>query len=102
MKERYIVAYTLLGSVLVFLLIFLLTRNIEMPKNQAMPWQSYINKQGKTVIFELTMEHSKLIDAARQFGVEIEASLFEQENTEPELEVYFQVLRSVVLVLILL
>ncbi|MGY8895241.1 MAG: hypothetical protein ACKVIC_00850 [Gammaproteobacteria bacterium] len=89
MKERYIVAYTLLGSVLVFLLIFLLTRNIEMPKNQAMPWQSYINKQGKTVIFELTMEHSKLIDAARQFGVEIEASLFEQENTEPELEVYF-------------
>jgi hypothetical protein len=48
------------------------------------------------------MEHSELIDAARQFGVEIEASLFEQENTEPELEVYFQVLRSVVLVLILL
>ncbi|MDB3893824.1 hypothetical protein N9345_06580 [Candidatus Thioglobus sp.] len=89
MKERYIVAYILLGSILVFLLIFLLTRNIEMPKNQAMPWQSYINKQGKTVVFELTMEHSELIDAARYFGIEIEASLFEQENIEPELEVYF-------------
>ena len=89
MKERYIVVYTLLGSLLAFLLIFLLTRDIQMPENQAMPWQSYVNEQGQTVVFQLTMEHSELIDAARQFGVEIEASLFEQDDTEPELEVYF-------------
>ncbi|WPE18505.1 hypothetical protein [Candidatus Thioglobus autotrophicus] len=89
MKERHIVGYTLLGSILAFLLIFLLTRDVEMPKNQAMPWQSYLNEQGQTVVFELTMGRSQLIDAARQFGVEIEASLFEREHIEPELEVYF-------------
>lgn len=89
MKERHIVGYTLLGSILAFLLIFLLTRDVEMPKNQAMPWQSYLNGQGQTVVFELTMGRSQLIDAARQFGVEIEASLFEREQIEPELEVYF-------------
>ncbi|ALE52900.1 hypothetical protein SP60_06615 [Candidatus Thioglobus autotrophicus] len=89
MKERHIVGYTLLGSILAFLLIFLLTRDVEMPENQAMPWQSYLNEQGQTVVFELTMGRSQLIDAARQFGVEIEASLFEREHIEPELEVYF-------------
>ena len=36
MKERYIVAYTLLESILIFLLIFLLMRNIEMLVNQSM------------------------------------------------------------------
>ncbi len=89
MKERHIVGYTLLGSILAFLLIFLLTRDVEMPENQAMPWQSYLNEQGQTVVFELTMGRSQLIDAARQFGVEIEASLFEREQIKPELEVYF-------------
>lgn len=89
MKERVIVAYTLLGSVLAFVLIFLLTRDVDMPKNQAMPWQSYVNEQNQTVVFDLTMQRSRLIDAARQFGTEIEASLFENENVEPELEVYF-------------
>jgi hypothetical protein len=89
MKERYIVAYTLLGAVLVFLAIFLFTRDVEMPKNKTMPWQSYINDKQQTVVFNLTMGESRLIDAARQFGTEIKASLFEDEKSSPELEVYF-------------
>ncbi|MCH9646490.1 MAG: hypothetical protein K0U08_07600 [Proteobacteria bacterium] len=89
MKERHIIGYTLLGAILAFLIIFLFTRDVEMPKNQAMPWQSYVNKNQQTVVFDLTMGQSRLIDAARQFGVEIEASLFEYKQTRPELEVYF-------------
>jgi hypothetical protein len=89
MKERYIVGYTLLGAVLVFLAIFLFTRDVDMPKNKAMPWQSYINDKQQTVVFNLTMDESRLIDAARQFGTEIKASLFEDEKSKPELEVYF-------------
>ena len=89
MKERVIVAYTLLGALLAFALIFLFTRDIEMPQNQAMPWQSYVNEQNQTVVFDLTMERSRLIDAARQFGTEVDAALFENENVTPELEVYF-------------
>ncbi len=89
MKESRIVVYTLLGAILAFLAIFLFTRDIEIPKNQAMPWQSYINSQQQTVVFSLTMGESRLIDAARQFGTEIKASLFEDEGVEPELEVYF-------------
>ncbi len=89
MKERVIVAYTLLGALLAFAFIFLFTRDIEMPQNQAMPWQSYVNEQNQTVVFDLTMERSRLIDAARQFGTEVDAALFENENVTPELEVYF-------------
>ncbi|MCH9745685.1 MAG: hypothetical protein K0U04_03025, partial [Proteobacteria bacterium] len=77
MRESRIIGYTLLGSILAFWLIFLLTRDAELPKNQAMPWQSYLNEKRQTVVFELTMEDSQLIDAARQFGTEVEASLFE-------------------------
>jgi hypothetical protein len=89
MKERHIIGYTLLGAVLVFLAIFLFTRDISIPKNQAMPWQSYVNDRQQTVVFNLTMGESRLIDAARHFGTEIKASLFESENSKPELEVYF-------------
>jgi hypothetical protein len=89
MKERYIVGYTLLAAFIAFAVMFLLTRDIQTPENQAMPWQSYINDQDQTVVFDLTMGQSKLLDAARLFGTEIEASLFENENVDPELEVYF-------------
>ena len=89
MKERYIVGYTLLAAFIAFAIMFLLTRDIQTPENQAMPWQSYINDQDQTVVFDLTMGQSKLLDAARLFGTEIEASLFENENVDPELEVYF-------------
>ncbi|MDC9726680.1 MAG: hypothetical protein PSN35_02450 [Candidatus Thioglobus sp.] len=89
MKERHIIGYTLLGAILAFLIIFLFTRDVEMPKNQAMPWQSYVNENQQTVVFDLTMGQSRLIDAARHFGTEIKASLFENEGVEPELEVYF-------------
>ncbi|SMN16924.1 hypothetical protein CRYPA_564 [uncultured Candidatus Thioglobus sp.] len=60
-----------------------------MPKNQAMPWQSYVDDEHKTVVFNLTMGESRFIDAASYFGTEIEASLFEDEASEPELEVFF-------------
>ncbi len=89
MKERHIVGYTLLAAFMAFAVMFLLTRDIQTPENQAMPWQSYINDQDHTVVFDLTMGQSKLLDAARLFGTEIEASLFENENVDPELEVYF-------------
>jgi hypothetical protein len=89
MKERHIIASTILGAVLVFLAIFLFTRDVEIPKNKSMPWQSHINDKQQTVVFNLTMGESRLIDAARQFGTEIKASLFEDENIKPELEVYF-------------
>ncbi len=89
MKERHIVGYTLLAAFIAFAIMFLLTRDIQTPENQAMPWQSYINDQDQTVVFDLTMGQSKLLDAARLFGTEIEASLFENENVDPELEVYF-------------
>ena len=89
MKERHIVGYTLLAALIAFAIMFLLTRDIETPENQAMPWQSYINDHDQTVVFDLIMGKSQLLDAARLFGVEMEASLFENENVDPELEVFF-------------
>lgn len=89
MKERYVIGSTLLSAVIGFGLIFLFTQGTLMPKNQAMPWDSYLNENRQTVVFDLTMGQSTLIDAARLFGTEIEASLFENEAADSALEVYF-------------
>jgi hypothetical protein len=89
MKERYVIGLTLLGTSVIFLAIFLFTINGKMPENQAMPWESQVNAQQKTEVFGLVVGVSKVIDAARIFGTEIEASLFEDKTGEKELEVFF-------------
>ena len=89
MKERKIVLIALLAVLIVFSVLYFSTRNMEMPKNQAMPWQSFVNEQGNTSVFNLTIGQSDLTDAMRLFGSEVEASLFENEGKEPELEVFF-------------
>lgn len=89
MKERHIVGIILVMAVVIFAVIFLFTRNISMPSNQAMPWQSYINDRGNTSVFNLEMNTSDLTDAMRLFGSEVEASLFESEGRNSELEVFF-------------
>ncbi|HCX13285.1 MAG TPA: hypothetical protein DHJ28_03305, partial [Gammaproteobacteria bacterium] len=68
---------------------YLSTRDIEIPENQAMPWQSYVNDQGKTVVFDLTMDESTLAESMRLFGTEVEASLFEDKDQKKTLEIFF-------------
>ncbi|BAF61779.1 hypothetical protein [Candidatus Vesicomyidisocius calyptogenae] len=89
MIESKIISITLLLAVVIFTLFYLLTRNIQIPQNQSMPWQSFINSQGNTVVFNLTMGHSSLIDAMHLFGSEAEIAMFGSESKEPELEVFF-------------
>ncbi|WP_235093669.1 hypothetical protein [Candidatus Ruthturnera calyptogenae] len=62
---------------------------MKIPRNQSMPWQSFINNQGDTVVFNLTMGSSNLTDAMHLFGSEVEVSLFESEGKMPELEAFF-------------
>jgi hypothetical protein len=54
-----------------------------------MPWQSYVNDQGKTVVFDLTMDESTLAESMRLFGTEVEASLFEDKDQKKTLEIFF-------------
>ena len=89
MKEGKLVLIILSIAVLIFTAFYLVTRDITLPDNQAMPWQSYVNDQGETVVFELTMGKSTLADAMRLFGTEVEASLFEEDNNKKDLEVFF-------------
>ena len=89
MKESKIITIVLIATGLVFSTFYLATRNITLPDNQAMPWQSYVNDQGETVVFNLTMERSTLMDAIRLFGSESEASLFESNDGRKDLEVFF-------------
>ncbi len=89
MKERHIVGIILAAAVAIFAVIYLFTRNMSMPSNQAMPWQSYVNDRGNTTVFNLEMNTSDLTDAMRLFGSEVEASLFESEGRDSELEVFF-------------
>ncbi len=89
MKERHIVGIILIMAVVIFAVIYLFTRNMSMPSNQAMPWQSYVNDRGNTTVFNLEMNTSDLTDAMRLFGSEVEASLFESEGRDSELEVFF-------------
>jgi len=55
MKEGKLVLIILSIAVLIFTAFYLVTRDITLPDNQAMPWQSYVNDQGETVVFDLTM-----------------------------------------------
>ena len=89
MKEGKLVLIILSIAVLIFTAFYLVTRDITLPDNQAMPWQSYVNDQGETVVFDLTMGKSTLTDAMRLFGTEVEASLFEEDNNKKDLEVFF-------------
>ncbi|HIC40631.1 MAG TPA: hypothetical protein EYO74_04425 [Piscirickettsiaceae bacterium] len=89
MKEGKLVLIILSIAVLIYTVFYLVSRDITLPDNQAMPWQSYVNDQGETVVFDLTMGKSTLTDAMRLFGTEVEASLFEEDNNKKDLEVFF-------------
>jgi len=89
MKESRIVLVILLLAFVIYGVFYLSTRDVEIPDNQAMPWQSYVNEQGKTVVFDLTMGESTLAESMRLFGSEVEASLFEDKDQKQTLEVFF-------------
>ncbi|MEO1917695.1 MAG: hypothetical protein ABGX53_04940 [Candidatus Thioglobus sp.] len=79
----------LLITFVIYSVFYLSTRDVEIPDNQAMPWQSYVNDQGKTVVFDLTMDESTLAESMRLFGTEVEASLFEDKDQKKTLEIFF-------------
>ncbi len=89
MKESKIVIIILLIAALIYAILYWVSRDMTMPNNQAMPWQSYVNDQGETVVFDLTMGKSTLSDAMRLFGSEVKASLFEDKDKKQNLEVFF-------------
>jgi hypothetical protein len=89
MKESRLILIILLTTSLIYSVFFLSTHDVEIPENQAMPWQSYLDDQGKTVVFNLTMDESTLTESMRLFGTEVEASLFENKDQKKTLEVYF-------------
>ncbi|HBN57677.1 MAG TPA: hypothetical protein DD382_00060 [Gammaproteobacteria bacterium] len=89
MKESRLVLIILLITFVIYSVFYLSTRDVEIPYNQAMPWQSYVNDQGKTVVFDLTMDESTLAESMRLFGTEVEASLFEDKDQKKTLEIFF-------------
>lgn len=89
MKESKIVASILLMTLVIYAAFYLTTRDVALPDNQSMPWQSYVNAQGETVVFDLTLGTSTLLDAMRILGTEVEASLFEDKDAKQTLEVFF-------------
>jgi hypothetical protein len=89
MKESRLVLIILLITFVIYSVFYLITRDVEIPDNQAMPWQSYVNDQGKTVVFDLTMDESTLAESMRLFGTEVEASLFEDRDQKQTLEIFF-------------
>lgn len=89
MKESRLILVILLITFVIYSVFYLSTRDVEIPDNQAMPWQSYVNDQGKTVVFDLTMDESTLAESMRLFGAEVEASLFEDKDQKQTLEIFF-------------
>lgn len=89
MKERYVIISILSLALTVFAGLFIFTLGSDIPKNQSMPWESHVNEHQQTVVFDLVMGSDRVIDAARIFGVEIQASLFEDVDGGKQLEAYF-------------
>ncbi len=89
MKESKIILIIFVIILMAYAVTNFFTEDVKAPKTQIMPWQSYIDNNGNTVAFNLTIGHSDLTDAMRLFGSEVEASLFENEDKKTDLEIYF-------------
>ena len=88
MKERYIFLLTLLVALVIFLGVYVTTRDLPVTQQQSLPWESLQNQKGQTVVFGLTMGETTLEEAMRVFGNEVEVSLFENTDKTFDVEVY--------------
>lgn len=93
MKESRIVLIILAVTFAAFAMISLINYQDDKAGDKTMPWQSYVDEQGATVAFGLTIGVSDLTDSMRRFGSEVEASLFEDEQKNTDLEVFFPKVR---------
>ncbi len=59
------------------------------PKEDVYPWQVVIQADGKSRVFGITLNQSRLLDATEVLGSNYELGLFETENQPLSLEAYF-------------
>jgi hypothetical protein len=73
------------------LLLFLSACNAErnQPRKDIYPWQISVQADGKTRIFGITLNESRLLDAASVLDRSYELGLFEAEDQPLSLEAYF-------------
>lgn len=76
-------------SVLLILLIAACNGERSEPKEDIYPWQVTVQADGKSRVFGITLQQSRLLDATEVLGSNYELGLFETENQPLSLEAYF-------------
>jgi hypothetical protein len=61
----------------------------EQPREDIYPWQVSVQADGKSRVFGITVNQSRLLDATEVLGGNYELGLFETENQPLSLEAYF-------------
>lgn len=87
--EKKIILNILLGSIVIFIVLYFNKKVTHLPKVNMMPWESFKDENNQTVAFGITINKSKLKDAMQYFGNEVETALFENKDKSYDLEAYF-------------
>lgn len=74
---------------LVILLFSACNEERSQPREDIYPWQISVQTDGKSRVFGITLNQSRLLDATEVLGSNYELGLFETENQPLTLEAYF-------------
>ena len=88
MKKMLIGRIVWLGVLLV--LIQACNEERSQPKEDIYPWQISVQPDGKTRVFGITLNQSRLLEATKVLGSDYELGLFEADNQPLSLEAYFR------------
>lgn len=83
-------AQILLGAIFLFIAFFLITPEREALNPKHLPWNAYIDADGKLNTLGVVLNKSTLTEAKLVFGNDFESKIFSQKDeTGKSLEVYF-------------
>ncbi|MEW8027500.1 MAG: hypothetical protein AB2792_11215 [Candidatus Thiodiazotropha sp.] len=88
--EKKIIFWVVSLSLVAIALAILLPGGRTVDTNPRLPWEVTINANNEVEVFDLTLNHSRLVDAREVFQEQGEINMFLAETGEPALEAYFE------------
>jgi hypothetical protein len=88
--EKKIIFWVLSLSLVAVALAILLPGGRTVDSNPRLPWDISVNTRNEVSVFDLTLNHSRLIDAREIFQAQGEVNMFLGDTGDPALEAYFE------------
>jgi hypothetical protein len=88
--EKKILFWVVSLSLVATALAILLPGGRTVDSNPRLPWDISINANNEVSVFDITLNHSHLIDAREVFQAQGEVNMFLADSGDPALEAYFE------------